>query len=190
MADNIATTEHTSNPLLAPVEPDHNRLKQARGKWNGKWRPLLQKGWYWALGSFIRRGHEGVRERNRGDGTAERCSQQLAALTLAVVSNDQLLATAKWHCVVRNTLNCWRWTLGDPRISVCCPWKPEAYINYVWNSVPMVQYIDAEVVASGIATRLRVVGVWFESLWELRIFSENSHRLWGPSSLFFFQLIP
>jgi len=33
---------------------------------------------------------------------AERCS-----VTVAVVSNDQLIATAKWHCVVRNTENCW-----------------------------------------------------------------------------------
>jgi hypothetical protein len=70
-----------------------------------------------------------VSERNSGAGIAERCSQQLAAVTLAVVSNDKLLATAQWHCVVRNTSNCSFWTLGDPRITACCPWKPEAYIN-------------------------------------------------------------
>jgi hypothetical protein len=48
-------------------------------------------------------GHEAVQKRNSGAGITERCSQQLAAVALPVVSNDQLLATAKWHCVVRNT---------------------------------------------------------------------------------------
>ena len=56
---------------------------------------------------FIRGGSETVQERNSGAGITERCSQQVAAVAQAVVSNDQLLATAKWHCAVRNTANCW-----------------------------------------------------------------------------------
>jgi len=212
MADNIATAEHTSNPLLAPIEPDHNRLKQARGKWNGKWRPLLQKGWYWALGSFIRCGHEGIQQRNSGDGTAERCSQRLAALTLAVVSNDQLLATAKWHCVVRNTSNCWRWTLGDPRISACCRARDERNVN----SQEEVLYLERRnsittcdvsqrspvrpsdkrrihVIMShwgnrdssvGIATRYGLDGPGIESRWG-RDFPHPSRTTWGSPSLLY-----
>ena len=62
-----------------------------------------KKGYHWVLGSFIRREDEGARECNSGDGITKRCSEKLGAVTLAVVSSDQLLETAQWHCRVPNT---------------------------------------------------------------------------------------
>jgi hypothetical protein len=90
------------------------------------------------------------------------------------VPDDQLLATAKWHCIVRNTgwvrpaKGC-RKTLADPT-TVSCFWKSEVYINNVQKFSSDHAVYKSRGSGIGAATRPRMVGKGFESRWKLGIF--------------------